>query len=82
MNFVLVWNFAVFLIYGIDKYQSIRKRRRIREAALLAAALFLGGIGALMGMMIFRHKTRKKIFVITVSFSAMLTLSFYTFFLR
>ncbi len=58
-------NFIVFLIYGIDKAKARRGSFRISEAALLFAAV-LGAPGALLGMIVFHHKTRKAKFVVLV----------------
>ena len=66
----LVWNFVVMLVYGIDKLRAKRKKRRISESALLLLAFFLGGIGAIFGMVIFNHKTSKPKFRFFVPFAA------------
>ncbi len=58
-------NVVVFGLYGIDKYKAIHHKWRIPEATLLGAAV-LGVFGALCGMYLFRHKTRKPKFFITV----------------
>ena len=58
-------NFIVFVLYGIDKYKAIHKKWRIPETTLLGAAV-IGGIGALAGMYVFHHKTKKPKFYITV----------------
>ena len=58
-------NLLVFIVYGVDKYKAIHNKWRIPEATLLVAALF-GVIGALLGMIFFRHKTRKLKFLIIV----------------
>ena len=63
---LLVWNFAVFILYGADKRLAGIGGRRIRERTLLASAFMLGGIGAWLGMYFFRHKTRHKSFILTV----------------
>ena len=57
-----IWNFVVFLIYGIDKYRAVKNKWRISEKALIACALLMGGIGAKSGMEAFRHKTKKPLF--------------------
>ena len=41
-------------------------RSRIPEAALLGAAFLGGGTGALLGMLLFRHKTRKAPFPVLI----------------
>ncbi len=61
----LVCNLFVFILYGTDKGLSKTKRRRISEKALLLTALF-GGLGAFSAMLVFRHKTRKPRFYLTV----------------
>lgn len=56
------WNLAVALLYGWDKRLAVRGRRRVPEAALLAAAGLFAAPGALAGMHLFRHKTKKALF--------------------
>ena len=61
----VVINLIVFAMYGIDKHKAIHDQWRIPEATLLLAAVF-GPIGALIGMRVFHHKTKKPKFYITV----------------
>lgn len=44
---------------GIDKLQAIFGWRRISERNLLFMAMIGGGVGAKLGQIFFRHKTRK-----------------------
>ena len=62
----IVWNVIVFLVYGFDKYNAIHQRWRISEKTLLKIAFCMGGLGAFLGMQIFRHKTKHKEFVTLV----------------
>ena len=67
---LLIW-FSVlsvftFLLFGWDKLMAKLNRTRIPEAGLLSSAFFGGGTGALLGMLLFRHKIRKKPFPILV----------------
>lgn len=71
----LAWNAAVFLIYGIDKYKAKKGLRRISERALVTAALFFGGAGALCGMVVFNHKTSKIKFRILIPLSFIILFS-------
>ena len=66
MNMIVIWNAIVFFIYGFDKSQSKMRKWRISEDILILCAAMLGGIGALFGMMLFRHKTRKMKFKIFI----------------
>ncbi len=70
---VLVWNFIVFFIYGIDKFKAVHSTRRLNEQTLVLCALLLGGIGALCGMEIFKHKTKHLNFKIVIPFAFVLT---------
>ena len=58
----LIYNFVVFFIYGFDKMIAGTKMCRISEKRLLILTLLGGSLGALMGMHIFHHKTRKTSF--------------------
>lgn len=55
----IIWNIAVFVIYGIDKRKSLKSKWRIKEATLIGLAFIMGGLGALIGMSVFHHKTKK-----------------------
>ena len=46
------------LLFGIDKLRAKRRAWRIRESVLLGITLLGGSVGALLGMTLFRHKTR------------------------
>ena len=52
-------NIIAFLLYGADKYRATRKKWRIPEKVLIGIALCGGSAGALLGMYVFHHKTRK-----------------------
>ena len=57
-------NFVNFLLFGYDKFQAKREGWRIPEKVLLGLSLFGGGLGGLAGMLVFRHKTRKNVFLL------------------
>jgi len=48
-----------FVLMGVDKLTAKLGARRIRERTLLLVAACFGGIGAFLGMQVFRHKTKK-----------------------
>ena len=56
---VLIWNICICALYGMDKAFAQKRHRRISEKILLLLPLFLGGPGALFGMVLFNHKTSK-----------------------
>ncbi len=51
-------NIIGFSMMGIDKLKAKKNLFRIPEAALFIIALVGGSIGSILGMLIFRHKTR------------------------
>lgn len=53
----LTWNALVFVCYAYDKWQAKRGGWRIPEKVLLRQAVFLGGPGALLAIVILRHKS-------------------------
>lgn len=57
-------NIISFLLYGFDKILAMMKIRRIRERTLLMISILGGCYGGFLGMIIFRHKIRKKRFII------------------
>lgn len=70
MNTIFIYlvciNAITFIVYGIDKLKAIKGRWRIPESELLSLAFVGGAPGALLGMVFFRHKTRKMKFRIGV----------------
>jgi len=50
---------VTFAAFGYDKAMARSKRTRVPEMVLLALTLSGGTIGALIGRVVFRHKTRK-----------------------
>ena len=62
--YLLGINLLTFLVYGLDKRKARRGKWRVPEATLLLLAVFGGSVGALLGMSVFRHKTKHKKFLI------------------
>lgn len=56
--YLIIINAAAFLLMLIDKQKAKRGKWRIPEKALLGTALLGGSIGAILGMNLFRHKTK------------------------
>ncbi|PIZ95802.1 MAG: DUF1294 domain-containing protein [Candidatus Magasanikbacteria bacterium CG_4_10_14_0_2_um_filter_33_14] len=63
--FILI-NLITFITFGIDKGKAINNNRRVSEKTLWIMSLIGGSLGALLGMKMFRHKTKK------LSFQAMM----------
>lgn len=54
-----LFNAVTFLLFGLDKILSKAGRRRISEKALLLVSALAASPGALIGMVVFNHKTSK-----------------------
>ena len=63
---LFVINLVTMLLYGADKKRAKKDKWRIPEARLLAFAFCFGSLGALLGMYVFRHKTKHLKFTIFV----------------
>lgn len=61
--YFVIMNIVGFAIMGIDKRKAIKRTFRIPEATLFIVALIGGSIGSIVGMQVFRHKTRHWYFV-------------------
>ena len=51
-------NITAFILYGADKKKAKRGQWRIPEKTLLGIAVIGGSAGAILGMFLFRHKTK------------------------
>ncbi len=62
----ILWNLASFTLVMLDKRKARRDEWRIRERTFFLWSLAFGAIGILLGMHVFRHKTRHWTFVIGI----------------
>ena len=60
----LILNLTAFISISYDKYLAKRYKNRISERMLLTLVLIGGTIGSAVGMLIFKHKTVKKTYLI------------------
>lgn len=66
ISILLILNLISFCLYFIDKRKAIKNKQRISEKTLLLSAFLFGSIGAIVGMYLCRHKTKKLKFTILV----------------
>ena len=69
------WNLVVFCVYGLDKDKAKKDKWRIPEKTLLLLAFFFGGLGAFLGMRVFHHKTKHRLFTIGVPVCLLLNIA-------
>ena len=59
-------NLITFIVFGIDKRKAVKHRCRIPEKNLFGLAIVGGSVGALLGMYVWRHKTRVWYFIVSI----------------
>ena len=62
--YLIVINIVGFFAMGIDKWKAKNNAWRIPENTLFGITALGGGIGTIVGMYVFRHKTKKAKFTI------------------
>ena len=62
MLYLTVMTFAGFISMGWDKLMAKKGRWRVPERTLLMIAALGGSLGSILGMEVFRHKTKHKKF--------------------
>ena len=56
--YLLVVNLWAFALMGIDKRRAKKDVWRVKEKTLFLPVLLGGGVGGILGMKMFRHKTK------------------------
>ena len=64
--YLLTMNALGLLVMLADKRRAQKNRWRIPEATLMTIAALGGSLGSLMGMQLFRHKTRHRKFTLGI----------------
>lgn len=70
----IIVNLVSFILMGIDKYKAKHHQWRISEATLILWSVFGGGVGGVIGMQVFRHKTKHMKFIVIVPACALIQL--------
>lgn len=70
----ILWNIVGFIMMMMDKRRAGQGRWRIRERTFFLCASAFGAAGILLGMYVFRHKTRHWSFVVGVPVLCLLNL--------
>lgn len=58
IGYLIVVNLIAFYLMGSDKQKARRRERRIPERTLFLSAVIGGSAGAIVGMSVWRHKTK------------------------
>lgn len=73
---IYAMSFLTFALYGWDKHLAVYQKTRIPEFVLLLFSFLFGAFGALCAMILFKHKTLHKIFLICVPVFMTIQLAF------
>lgn len=60
--YLIVVNGIAFALYGADKASAKQRTWRVPEKVLLGVAVIGGSVGSIVGMRVFRHKIRHRLF--------------------
>lgn len=66
LAFFAAMSVLTFILFGTDKAKARSGGKRVPEKVLLSACALGGAAGGLLGMIVFRHKTRKPVFIVFV----------------
>ncbi len=56
--YIIIINTAAYIMYGADKRRAEKNKWRLSEKSLFAVCLLGGTVGGMLGMKVFRHKTK------------------------
>ena len=70
LAYVIVLSLILLILMYTDKQKAIKQQWRISEKTLFILAIFGGAIGGVLGMYLFRHKTKHNRFAFGFSLLA------------
>ena len=70
LAYVIVLSLVLLIFMYRDKQKAIKQQWRISEKTLFTLAIFGGAIGGVLGMYLFRHKTKHNRFAFGFSLLA------------
>jgi len=59
-------NLIALLLYCVDKKRAIKRKYRIPEKYLFLVAIVGGSVGSILGIYLFRHKTKRYNFTLGI----------------
>ncbi|CAM3927777.1 DUF1294 domain-containing protein [Paenibacillus alkaliterrae] len=66
--YMVLVNSCTFLLMGYDKQRAKRQRRRVPEKRLFLLSAIGGAGGTMLGMKVWRHKTKHRTFTVGMPF--------------
>ncbi len=81
IGYYLLTNLVLFCAMWLDKRRAEKNKWRIQESTLFLLAVLGGGIGGLIGMFRFRHKTKHISFLLVYTLTTILHIALFIFLL-
>jgi uncharacterized membrane protein YsdA (DUF1294 family) len=75
--YVFIVNMLGFFVMAIDKQKAKKGKWRIAESTIWLVSLLGGAVGTMLGMQLFRHKTKHRLFRYGLPFLALFDIVFY-----
>jgi uncharacterized membrane protein YsdA (DUF1294 family) len=75
--YVFIVNMLGFFMMAIDKQKAKKGKWRIAESTIWLVSLLGGAVGTMLGMQLFRHKTKHRLFRYGLPFLALFDIVFY-----
>ena len=80
LYYIFIINIIGFISIYVDKMRAIKNQWRIRESTLFTIAYIGGSIGSVLGMYLFRHKTKHIKFTIGFNFILLIQIALISMF--
>lgn len=77
--YLILMNIIGFILILVDKIKACKNKWRIKENTLLFISIIGGGIGELISMLIFHHKTKKNKFIIFIPLLILIQIIIYLY---
>jgi len=80
--YLVIINVMALLLYYVDKKRAIKQKYRIPEKYLFLVAIVGGSVGSILGIYLFRHKTKRYNFTLGIPLLLVIQIVLYYSFIR
>ena len=80
--YLVIINVMALLLYYVDKKRAIKRKYRIPEKYLFLVAIVGGSVGSILGIYLFRHKTKRYNFTLGIPLLLVIQIVLYYSFIR
>lgn len=80
--YITVMSILGFALMGVDKHKAQRHKWRISERSIFVVGLLGGGLGVLLGMSLFHHKTKHLKFTLGIPLVVLVNILLFVYLLQ